>query len=361
MRDNLIYEYSRNDIKINEIKNNNNSVLKKVFKKKITDKDFVIPQMHEYKIVMENNYNVKQLRLIAKHYKMKISGNKNELTKRIYLTLKYNYYSILIQKSVRRKFVYKYIQLHGPGFIDRTLCVNNSDFISLDNLKDIDYVNFFSIKDDGVVYGFNIVSLHNYFKNTDNKEIKPNDMKNPYNGVPFVTKVYHKVKRFIKISRILKTDLNLKSYEEENMTMIVGFDTNVRNLFHFMDTLGNYTNPDWFLSLTRPKLLKFIHELHDIWNYRAELSDQAKRNICSPRGNPFINRNNSMPLVIYSDIATIELVRQNTYYIMENMIRFSINRENSAIGCFYLLGALTLVNQDAAEALPWLYQSMYHV
>ena len=109
MRDNLIYEYSRNDIKINEIKNNNNSVLKKVFKKKITDKDFVIPQMHEYKIVMENNYNVKQLRLIAKHYKMKISGNKNELTKRIYLTLKYNYYSILIQKSVRRKFVYKYI------------------------------------------------------------------------------------------------------------------------------------------------------------------------------------------------------------------------------------------------------------
>jgi hypothetical protein len=33
------------------------------------------------------------------------------------------------------------------------------------------------------------------------------------------------------------------------------------------------------------------------------------------------------------------------------------NQENKALGACYVLGALTIVNENAATALPWLYQS----
>ena len=42
-------------------------------------------------------------------------------------------------------------------------------------------------------------------------------------------------------------------------------------LFQYMDELGNYTDSKWFISLNRIQLIKFIRELVDIWEYRAQL------------------------------------------------------------------------------------------
>ena len=44
--------------------------------------------------------------------------------------------------------------------------------------------------------------------------------------------------------------------------------------------------------------------------------------------------------------------------LIERFIKTGINPESSALGASYVLCALTLVNNDAAEALPWLYQSV---
>jgi hypothetical protein len=43
---------------------------------------------------------------------------------------------------------------------------------------------------------------------------------------------------------------------------------------------------------------------------------------------------------------------------MENMISRGTNKDTQALGAFYILAALTLVNHDAAVSLPWLYQSV---
>ena len=44
-------------------------------------------------------------------------------------------------------------------------------------------------------------------------------------------------------------------------------------LFQYMDELGNYTDCKWFTSLNRTQLIKFVRELMDIWEYRAQLDD----------------------------------------------------------------------------------------
>ena len=45
---------------------------------------------------------------------------------------------------------------------------------------------------------------------------------------------------------------------------------------------------------------------------------------------------------------------------MESLVSNGNSNENKSLGAFYVLSALTLVNNDAAESLPWLYQSVMH-
>ena len=120
-----------------------------------------------------------------------------------------------------------------------------------------------------------------------------------------------------------------------------------------MDSHGNYTDINWFRSLNKNLLIKFLKELLDIWEYRANLSIHIKRQICPPNGNPFHGIN------VHSLVQkNKETLQRNILYIMENLISKGINQDSKALGAFYILAALTLVSHNAAVALPWLYQSV---
>ena len=77
------------------------------------------------------------------------------------------------------------------------------------------------------------------------------------------------------------------------------------SIFQKIDELGNYTNSDWFLSLNRNSLIKYIKELVDIWYYRAALSPQVRQKISPPNGNPFTGFN-------INNIDRIEIVKGST-------------------------------------------------
>ena len=124
------------------------------------------------------------------------------------------------------------------------------------------------------------------------------------------------------------------------------------NLFQDIDSLGNYTNPVWFMELRRHQILLYLKEFHDIWTYRAQLSDQVKHEIC-PQGNP-------LSAIHISELAHIPFreLQHTILVLMETMVRGGINQNSRYLGSTYVLCALTLVNDTAAEALPWLYESV---
>jgi hypothetical protein len=51
-------------------------------------------------------------------------------------------------------------------------------------------------------------------------------------------------------------------------------------------------------------------------------------------------------------------VRKVILEVMEKMVNTGVDKDSKSLGAYYVLGALTLVNQDAADALPWLFQSL---
>ena len=42
---------------------------------------------------------------------------------------------------------------------------------------------------------------------------------------------------------------------------------------------------------------------------------------------------------------------------MEEMVYYGINADSKNLGAYYILGALTITSRNAANALPWLFET----
>lgn len=333
---------------------------------KIVDEDLNIPNYKDYNNLLTINYSVSQLKLIAKYYKLKTTGNKEYLKKRLYNYLYFSYNIINIQKIVRYNLTNKYIKLHGPGFYNKTLCSNDVDFCTLDNLNNIPYNQFISFKDDNEhIYGFDVLSLYNLFMKVtkNNKTRIANELnssnllnvQNPFTNIFFSYNVLKQLLEYIRLSNLLKIHIDLNYDDLAHLSINKQAEMKILTLFQRIDSLGNYTNIKWFLELDKYGLIRFIRELVDIWNYRANLSQETKREIVPPRGNPFYDEHinvNNLPQYNFTQI------RKYSIAIIDLMINKGINENSCLLGSYYVLCALTMVSSDAANTLPWLYEAV---
>jgi hypothetical protein len=344
--DSLLDDYLK---KITDKCNANAPVVKKQMK--VSSDNTSIPTIQTYNELVYNNYNITQLKSFAKHYKLKLSGNKPQLLSRIYSYLYFSSYIIKIQKVARGKMVRTYMKLHGPACFNRKSCTNVADFITMEPVEEIQFHQFVSYKDvDEFIYGFDITSLHNLFLKS------AGEMRNPYNRNIIPDAFIKSIRSIIRISKIIGIDINL-SFEDVSKVVSneKAIELRALTLFQNIDALGNYSNAQWFLSLNRYQICRFVRELIDIWNYRAQLTQHIKRNICPPFGNPFNNLNIEY-ITTEPDLWNIKNVLLT---VMEKLVNTGIDRDNKALGAYYVLGALTLVNNDAATSLPWLFQSFH--
>jgi hypothetical protein len=317
---------------------------------KVSDDNISIPTINTYNELIYNNYNVTQLKSFAKHYKLKLSGNKPQLINRIYSYLYFSSYIIKIQKIYRSFLVRKYKTLHGPAVLNRKLCTNTDDFVLMEPIEEINFHQFISYKDtDGFIYGFNITSLHNLFLKSGD------EIRNPYNRNLIPDTVFKDIRTLIRYSKILKINIDLNFEDDtKKLSNEKAIELKAITLFQQIDALGNYSNANWFLSLNRNQLIKFIRELMDIWQYRAQLPVQTKRNICPPIGDPF----RSLSIQYVNTEQNLWNVKKVLLDVMEKFVNSGIDKDSKALGAYYVLGALTLVNSEAATSLPWLFQSV---
>ena len=296
------------------------------------------------------NYRVPQLKAMCRHYGVVVFGaNKETLTTRLFSCLESHKSAVVIQKKFRSFMLRRYIKAKGPAFIKRRLCVNDTDFFTMDLVSDIEFEQFISFTDkDSMVYGFDILSLHNLLT----KGTKPS--RNPYNRNELPKTVLDNMEFLFKFSHIYFKKIDVRIDEPILLDKTKHLELNCITLFQEINNLGNYADHLWLWSLGKNKLVKFIKELADIWSYRANLSIEMKRTICPPNGDPGLGLN------VYYYVHSMDLnkLRKTCMSIIQSMILSATDETNRVLGANYVLCALTLVNDNASASLPWLYQSV---
>lgn len=339
-----------------------------------SETNVIIFKPSEHEKMKNVKYSLADLKTLCTYYGIKKSGTKPELTQRIYTHLKQSYYIVRIQRIFRHFVSAKYRTLCGPGYLHTTDCVNDTDFYTFDKLSKIKPTELFTYRDnDDKIYGFHIASIFHLIissypniTNPYNRQIIPaNIIKNLYEKL-----IYGSLLRF-RVS--VKLDDQDEEYENTNGSVGGGGgsvgsangglsrekqeELFIVDLFQHINTLGNYSDSDWFITLSRAELIRFVRNVHDIWYYRANLSQDMKERICPPTGNPFVLNNTHVNLNVITLLTDPE-IRTICVSIIERMVRRGVSREDQCLGAFYVLATLTIVSQDARNALPWLYEAV---
>lgn len=321
-------------------------------RKKIPGDDFEIPEINQYELLLTKGYNVKQLKDICKFYRQKKSGNKSELIFLLYNYMKFSHYAIKVQKIFRGYLRRSFNTIKGPALHNRKICTNQTDFFSLEDLKDIDSVQFYSFKDkDEFVYGFDICSLYNMIVIEKIKD-------NPYNRNKLpISKIMYDLRTLVKRGKIFNESPNIKLETNINeLSPKKQIELKSLELFQLMEQRGFITNPTWFLSLPRLYVKRFLRELIDVWEYRAQIDHQTKRKINPAHGNPFFGFN--IHVLLHKPY---EVLQKRVLDLIEIFITKGEDNDAKHLGVCYVLGALTTVSHDCAIALPWLYSAFGQV
>jgi hypothetical protein len=367
-----------------------------------TDAINVIDKLNIYN---NANFNIKtcklpELKSIARYYKIRITGTKPELVERITTYIKKNKCATIIQSVFRSHLVRLSIRLRGCCLKDRKLCVNDSDFYTLDPISEIEHNDFYSYTDKkGFIYGFSVSSLISLFKRKGN-------ITNPYNREKMDFKTMNEIFLIYKLNRILYPTMFIESSSpaetiqvptpvqnvpvilpnmntnvqeavetqitspdttppipvisqsglSERMNMIQSrtIDERIQELFMEIDQLGNYTQSSWFSNLSERGLIYFYRYIYDIWSHRGQLTAQVKHNIC-PLQDPFSNI-----FRINLQLSDINELRKHCLYVMEHMVYTGTDIEYQKIGALHVLSALTLVSLQARQSMYWLYEGLIY-
>jgi hypothetical protein len=276
------------------------------------------------------------------------------------------------------------MKLKGEAFKNKKLCVNETDFYTLDPLEDIPYDEFYSYKDDkNFVYGFNISSLITLFK-------QKGKIINPYNREKVDFKIMNDIFTLYKLTKIIfphifneKSDeptisiTNNQTHQNRVVTNVTNnhqltenvelhnrmqrirekpINIRIQELFMEIDLLGNYTDSNWFINLEKREYIRYYRYLYDIWHYRGQMTHETKRKICRLH-DPFINTSLSS---LNLPTTTTDDCRATCLYIIENMVYTGIDVEYQKLGALHVLSVLTIVSMDARRSMMWLYESLVY-
>jgi len=345
-----------------------------------------------------DNYPLPRINASLEHYKIIKTYSSSQFLQAINNIEKLNSFFIMLLKANQnmnkvitlQRFIKKSLnnyklKLLGPAFNNRSLCVNDSDFFTLDELKDIPNDEFFSFKDEkNFIYGFHIDSItqlvfksdEHYFeqfkKKIKNKQIiiNNNSINLCYHQfIKLLCNHYNKIKVLNPYTRFLINNntkfkiITLYAKKEYDINKITTTTTNndilpidiklfVKNkcleIFQKIDLYGYQTDINWLYNQNTTILKIFYKKLALLWNFEFGLNHEGRYKIAQTNH-------------VFNNLHDIMTSRIDKYNLLDKILEpVNIMVSNGATepdrqnGCIIILYALAFINNRCILANPWL-------
>ncbi len=199
---------------------------------------------------------------------------------------------------------------------------------------------------DNLWYGFDIRTLESIMNSKN--PVNPYNTKELKSNQKLMANYAHKKSFILDSNRKMSHD-SPKLTEQQRLFQFV-----IR-VFQKFDDLGQYTDTEWFTMLSFEQLKQFYYLANDMFDYRAQLTDEMKKNIVK-NGLIFHNFKTSISNIknIHTRILQVEILRE-----MERVVDEGIDKEYKILGMNLILSALVEVSHRASLALPHLVQSTF--
>jgi len=225
----------------------------------------------------------------------------------------------------------------GPLLQFREESNNPFDFFSADPVGDIPLGDVVSFVSEGKGYIMDIKSAVSLIEHAG-----AGAPENPFNREPLPALFIKRVALHSVGKKKKGAWATLQPMSDEQKNALATTD-----VFSLIEDLGHYTDPSWFIDLSRLELQRFYMELADIWFHRVSLTPQDRHRIVPDR-NPF-----SVP-VSTSLIMHQKALRPLILGTCKSLVSSAETRSDKQLGALYIMGSLALVSHNAAMANPLL-------
>ena len=223
----------------------------------------------------------------------------------------------------------------GPLLWYRAESNNPFDFFSADPVEEIPLASIISFVTEGKGYIMDIKSAVSLIAHAEKSKETP---LNPFNRAQLPP---------IFLKRVTRHATKIQWEPLVPVSEVQTTSLAVTDVFRCIEDLGYYTDPSWFMNLSRLELQQIYIELADIWFHRASLSSHDRLRIV-PVGRPF-----AVPVITVRMMQRPAL-RNLVLNAFRMIISAAVNRADKQLGVMYVLGSLSIVSAEAGVAYPWL-------
>jgi hypothetical protein len=255
-----------------------------------------------------------------------------------------------LQRVWRHWSAQKRYERQGPAANCHALASNETEVYSLDSLYSIPKSFFFSFADEHKnIWAFDIRSLSHLVT-------EGNEIVNPYTRVTISSQTLKKIHERILWLRQRKFPILYAT--GENLTPDQLWNQKVLEVFFKMEALGYRASCRWFDEMNMTDHMSFYRKLYRLWMYQLGLTAQEKESIIPGYNAGMTKLFKHSPDRIEAQTHDIRWWRRSNLNLILEFLTRATTKSQQGLGALYVLMSLVQVVPEAAEAYPWVVESL---
>ncbi len=245
---------------------------------------------------------------------------------------------------------YQKYRCQGPAANDISLAHNDTEVYSMDPIDKIPSLYFFSYADSKKnIWAFDIRSLSHLMASG-------RSLTNPYTREALPESTLEKVRT--RVTWLRNRKYPLLYVQGEVLSPEQHWNQRVLDLFMKMESLGYLSASSWFNQLTMKENKIFYKALYELWTFRLGLTSQEKESIVPKHSRQDGKLFKQPPEFLLTQTHELRWWQKLNLNTMTTLLTRSSDKTKQALGALYILMALVQVSDDAAEAYPWILETI---